>query len=146
VIDWLGLGELFAILAAIVWALSNILYKGFSHHLTPMQLNISKSVLASAMMLTTIAITQDAALPHHLTSWLWLIAGGVIAISDSAYFTALRNIGPARTLIIESLAPALVGVFNILLLNHYLSPFSWCGIVLTTIGVVIAIKPEKTSP
>ncbi|WP_283711133.1 EamA family transporter [Pseudoalteromonas prydzensis] len=55
-IDWLGLGDIFAILAAIVWALSNILYKGFSHHLTPMQLNISKSVLASAMMLATIAI------------------------------------------------------------------------------------------
>ncbi|MBB1469468.1 DMT family transporter [Pseudoalteromonas sp. SG41-5] len=147
-IDWLGFGELFAILAAIVWALSTILYKGFSHHLTPMQLNISKGVLASAMMLATIAITQDAALPHHLTSWLWLIAGGMIgiAIGDSAYFTALRNIGPARTLVIESLAPALVGVFNILLLNHYLSPFAWCGIVLTTIGVVIAIKPEKTLP
>ena len=147
-INWLGLGEIFAILAAIAWALSTMLYKGFSHHLTPMQLNISKGVLASAMMLAAITITQDSAIPQHITSWLWLVAGGVIgiAIGDSAYFAALRNIGPARTLVIESLAPALVGVFNIVLLNHYLSPLAWGGIVLTTLGVVIAIKPEKALP
>ncbi|NMR24279.1 EamA family transporter [Pseudoalteromonas sp. NEC-BIFX-2020_015] len=146
--DWLGLGELLAILAALVWALSTILYKGFSHHLTPMQLNISKSVLASALMLVTLIITQDFAIPTQITSWLWLIAGGVIgiAIGDSAYFAALRNIGPARTLVIESLAPALVGIFNIILLSHYLSAFAWFGIALTSVGVVIAIKPAKGLP
>ncbi|MEM5549863.1 DMT family transporter [Pseudoalteromonas neustonica] len=146
--DWLGLGELLAILAALVWALSTILYKGFSHHLTPMQLNISKGVLASALMLVTLIITQDFAIPTQITSWLWLIAGGVIgiAIGDSAYFAALRNIGPARTLVIESLAPALVGIFNIILLSHYLSAFAWFGIALTSVGVVIAIKPAKGLP
>ncbi|KPH63733.1 hypothetical protein AMS58_13510 [Pseudoalteromonas porphyrae] len=146
--DWLGLGELLAILAALVWALSTILYKGFSHHLTPMQLNISKGVLASALMLVTLVITQDFAIPTQITSWLWLIAGGVIgiAIGDSAYFAALRNIGPARTLVIESLAPALVGIFNIILLSHYLSAFAWFGIALTSVGVVIAIKPAKGLP
>ena len=145
---WLGLGELLAILAALVWALSTILYKGFSHHLTPMQLNISKGVLASALMLVTLVITQDFAIPTQITSWLWLIAGGVIgiAIGDSAYFAALRNIGPARTLVIESLAPALVGIFNIILLSHYLSAFAWFGIALTSVGVVIAIKPAKGLP
>lgn len=143
-----GLGELFAILAAIVWAVSTLLYKGFSHHLSPMQLNISKGLLASTLMLGVILLTQDSALPTQLTSWLWLICGGIIgiAVGDSAYFAALRNIGPARTLVIESLAPALVGVFNIVLLNHYLSTFAWIGIILTTLGVMIAIKPSKTLP
>lgn len=144
----MGLGEIFAVLAAVVWALSTILYKGFSHHLTPMQLNISKGVLATLMMLIVITLAQDIAIPTQITSWAWLIGGGIIgiAVGDSAYFTALRNIGPARTLVIESLAPALVGIFNIVLLNHYLSAFAWLGIVITTIGVVIAIKPSSALP
>ena len=66
-LNGLGLGELFAILAAIVWAVSTLLYKGFSHHLSPMQLNISKGLLASTLMLGVILLTQDSALPTQLT-------------------------------------------------------------------------------
>ncbi|MFY8274184.1 DMT family transporter [Pseudoalteromonas sp. SSDWG2] len=142
----MGLGEIAAISAAIVWACSTMLYKTFSHHLTPMQLNVSKGLLASAMMVAAIIVTQDTHMPTHWVSWGWLIAGGIIgiAIGDSAYFGALRNIGPARTLVIESLAPALAGILNIILLGHFLSLFAWLGIIVTSVGVVIAISPQQS--
>ena len=109
-----------------------------------MQLNVSKGLLAGIMMLAVMLITGDSGWPTHLTPWLWLIGGGIIgiAIGDSAYFGALRSIGPARTLIIESLAPALTGLLNIVLLQHYLSPLAWLGIVITTLGVLLAIWPR----
>ncbi|WP_233997913.1 DMT family transporter [Pseudoalteromonas sp. T1lg10] len=144
----MGLGELAAICAAIVWAFSTLLYKTFSHHLSPLQLNVSKGLLASLMMVAAIVITADSNIPQQVAAWGWLIAGGIIgiAIGDSAYFGALRNIGPARTLIIESLAPALAGILNILLLGHYLSTLAWVGIIVTTVGVVIAIRPQHALP
>ncbi|MEO2268191.1 DMT family transporter [Pseudoalteromonas pernae] len=141
----MGLGELAAISAAVVWAFSTLLYKTFSHHLSPMQLNVSKGLLATSMMVLVIVLTGDFNIPQHTHAWLWLIASGVIgiAIGDSAYFGALRNIGPARTLVIESLAPALAGILNIILLGHFLSLLAWLGIIVTSVGVVIAISPQQ---
>ncbi|WP_462158976.1 DMT family transporter [Pseudoalteromonas sp. GB56] len=141
----MGIGELAAISAAVVWAFSTLLYKTFSHHLSPMQLNVSKGLLAISMMVLVIVLTGDIAIPQHTHTWLWLIASGVIgiAIGDSAYFGALRNIGPARTLVIESLAPALAGILNIILLGHFLSMLAWLGIIVTSVGVIIAISPQQ---
>ncbi|ATD05681.1 DMT family transporter [Pseudoalteromonas piscicida] len=144
----IGIGEAAAIAAAGVWAGSTILYKRFSHHLSPFELNVSKGVIASALMILCLLIAGDAMYPTLLSSWGWLIASGVlgIAIGDSAYFAALRNIGPARTLVIESLAPAIAGILNIVLLGVYLSASAWLGIAVTTVGVMLAIKPSRSQP
>lgn len=144
----IGLGEGAAIAAACVWAFSTVLYKRFSHHLSPFELNVTKGVIAAALMLLAILATADMLLPSQLSSWGWLIASGIlgIAIGDSAYFAALRNIGPARTLVIESLAPAIAGMLNIVILGVYLSASAWLGIFITTLGVMLAIKPSKSQP
>ena len=144
----MGIGELAAISAAIVWASSTILYKRFSHHLSPLQLNVSKGIIACALMLLILLIMPTSPLPQLASSWAWLIVSGIlgIAIGDSAYFAALRNIGPARTLVIESLAPAIAGVLNIVLLGVWLNSLAWLGIFITTMGVLIAIKPKHPLP
>lgn len=144
----MGIGEIAAFCAAAVWAFSTLLYKRFSHHLNPLELNVAKGIIASALMTAVLLFTWDTQLPSSHTSWGWLIASGIvgIAIGDSAYFAALRNIGPARTLVIESLAPAIAGLLNIILLGVYLSATAWLGIIITTIGVIIAVKPSQKLP
>ncbi|WP_256096808.1 DMT family transporter [Pseudoalteromonas luteoviolacea] len=144
----MGIGELAAFTAAAVWAFSTLLYKRFSHHLNPLELNVAKGVIASALMAAVLLLTWDSQLPTNELSWGWLIASGIvgIAIGDSAYFGALRNIGPARTLVIESLAPAIAGLLNIALLGVFLSLTAWLGIILTTLGVIIAVKPNQALP
>ena len=127
--------------------LPTVLYKRFSHHLSPFELNVTKGVIAVALMLFAILVIRHL-VTSQLSSWGWLIASGVlgIAIGDSAYFAALRNIGPARTLVIESLAPAIAGMLNIVILGVYLSASAWLGIIITTLGVMLAIKPSKSQP
>ncbi|MBD1582762.1 DMT family transporter [Pseudoalteromonas sp. S16_S37] len=144
----LGIGEIAALAAALVWASSTLLYKRFSHSLSPLELNVNKGLLAAGMMLFAIIVTQDWQAPSYIHSWYWLIASGVIgiAIGDSAYFAALRNIGPARTLIIESFAPAIAGILNIVMLGSYLSWQAWFGIFITIVGVLIALKPKQILP
>ncbi|WP_440055525.1 DMT family transporter [Pseudoalteromonas sp. T1lg65] len=144
----IGLGEGAALAAAFVWAFSTLIYKRFSHHLSPFELNVNKGIIASSLMVICLVMMQDTQYPQTLHSWGWLVVSGIvgIAIGDSAYFAALRNIGPARTLVIESLAPAMAGVLNILLLGVYLSKTAWLGIAVTTAGVMLAIKPSKSQP
>ncbi|KZW99079.1 hypothetical protein JL49_18955 [Pseudoalteromonas luteoviolacea] len=144
----MGIGEVAAFTAAAVWAFSTLLYKRFSHHLNPFELNVAKGIIASVLMAAVLLLTWDTQLPTNQFSWGWLIASGIvgIAIGDSAYFGALRNIGPARTLVIESLAPAIAGLLNIALLGVFLSFTAWLGIILTTLGVIIAVKPHQALP
>ncbi|MBQ4844968.1 DMT family transporter [Pseudoalteromonas sp. MMG005] len=143
-----GLGEIAAISAAMVWASSTVIYKRFSHSLSPLELNISKGVMACTMMCISLVLLQDSAIPSEINAWIWLVASGVIgiAVGDSAYFAALRNIGPARTLVIESMAPAITGILNILILGTYLNAMAWTGIIVTTMGVILAIKPRIKLP
>lgn len=137
------LGEIVALLAALSWAFSTYLYKQFSHQLTAFELNVSKGVLSSFLMIGVLLITQDTALPSAPQVWWWLILSGVIgiAIGDSAYFAALKQLGPARTLVIESLAPVFVVLINLSFLSVSLSTQSYLAIVLTTCGVIIALYP-----
>ncbi|MBQ4862927.1 DMT family transporter [Pseudoalteromonas sp. MMG013] len=143
-----GLGEIAAICAAMVWASSTVIYKRFSHSLSPLELNISKGVMACTMMCLSLMVLQDSAIPSEANAWIWLAASGVIgiAVGDSAYFAALRNIGPARTLVIESMAPAIAGILNILILGTFLNVIAWVGIIVTTMGVTLAIKPRIKLP
>ncbi|WP_462171170.1 DMT family transporter [Pseudoalteromonas xiamenensis] len=137
-------GELVALIAAFSWAFSSYLYKQFSHQLSAFELNVSKGVLASLLMLGVILVTQDMALPSQPQTWLWLILSGVIgiAVGDSAYFAALKLLGPARTLVVESLAPVFVILINYVFFSVSLSAQSYLAIALTTLGVVIALYPN----
>ncbi|WMN59304.1 DMT family transporter [Pseudoalteromonas xiamenensis] len=138
------LGESVALIAAFSWAFSTYLYKQFSHQLSAFELNVSKGVLASLLMLSVILVTQDMALPSQPQTWLWLIFSGVIgiAVGDSAYFAALKLLGPARTLVVESLAPMFVVLINYVFFSVNLSVQSYLAITLTTLGVVIALYPD----
>lgn len=140
------LGEIVALIAAFSWAFSTYLYKQFSHQLSPFELNVSKGVLSSLLMLAIIFILQDTAIPSMPQVWLWLVLSGVvgIALGDSAYFAALKLLGPARTLVVESLAPIFVVIINLVFFSVSLSSQSYLAITLTTIGVVIALYPNGT--
>ncbi|MEF1245473.1 DMT family transporter, partial [Vibrio campbellii] len=119
----------------MVWACATWIYSQFSHRFSAMQLNIVKGVIASMMMLVVIPFLPQGLPsqiePIHLAV---LAVSGVIgiAIGDSAYFSALKRIGPNKTLLLESLAPPLSGVLALVFLGSELTLQSWLGVVVTT--------------
>ncbi|MFC3031919.1 DMT family transporter [Pseudoalteromonas fenneropenaei] len=138
------LGEVVALVAAFSWAFSTYLYKQFSHQLSAFELNVSKGVLSSLLMLGIILVMQDTAIPSMPQAWLWLVLSGIvgIALGDSAYFAALKMLGPARTLVVESLAPIFVVLINLVCFSVSLSAQSYLAITLTTLGVIITLYPN----
>lgn len=126
-------GELAAISAAIVWAVATWIYSQFSHRFSAMQLNIVKGVIASMMMVVVIPFLPQGIPayiePLHLA--VLAISGVIgIAVGDSAYFAALKRIGPNKTLLLESLAPPLSGVLAMVFLGSELTLQSWLGVVV----------------
>ena len=139
-------GELAALLAAFVWAIATWIYSQFSHQFSAMQLNIVKGVIASAMMLLVLPFMP---MPDFVLSseYVWILAiSGIIgiAVGDSAYFAALKRIGPNKTLLLESLAPPLSGILALVFLGTVITLQAWLGVFVTTVAVTsVVFQPNK---
>lgn len=140
-------GEVAAIGAAAVWALSTWLYGQSSHHFSALQMNVIKGVVASTMMLLVLPVLPmpELSIPHQYLGILAISGVIGIAIGDSAYFAALKRIGPNRTLLLESLAPPLSGLLALALLGSSIGIQSWLGIILTTFAVAFTLFQTRTS-
>ncbi|WGV98461.1 DMT family transporter [Vibrio sp. YMD68] len=134
-------GEVAALCAAVVWASATWIYSQFSHQFTAMQLNIVKGTVASAMMLVVLPFIPSPDFTLTTEYFFVLAVSGVIgiAIGDSAYFAALKRIGPNKTLLLESLAPPLSGVLALVFLGTVISIQAWLGVVITTFAVALVV-------
>jgi len=145
------LGETLAILCAVSWAISVVLFKKaeISADVSPQALNLFKNVLAVPLLLVTMAVLGEGFQWDRSTEdWLGLAASGIIgiAIGDTLYFTALRHLGPGMLAIVETAFSPAVVVFSILLLDEVVGLAFLGGAALILGGVVIAARGELASP
>ncbi len=131
-------GELAALGAALLWALSAVIYAHLGQKIPPLALNLSKGVIAIALLAITLILQGDY-LPTgmNLISLGFLLLSGLIGIGlgDTFYFEALNNIGARRTLLLQALAPPLAALIALIFLQEILSSTAWIGILLTVLGV-----------
>jgi len=131
-------GELAALGAALIWAIASIVYTQMGRAISPMLLNLAKGLIAIALLIVTLLV-QNQLFPTVAWSDMgWLLLSGAVGIGfgDTAYFQALQDIGPRRTLVLESLSPPLTALMALVFLQEWLPPLAWLGIVLTITGVV----------
>jgi drug/metabolite transporter (DMT)-like permease len=109
-------------------------------------MNLLKNVLAAGMLIITLWF--GGGLFYGVDSFallLLLISGAVgIGLGDTAYFHALKTIGPRRSLLVMILSPPITGVIALVFLDEQLSSGAWAGIFLTVIGVSWVIS-ERVS-
>ncbi len=138
-------GEIAALAAAFIWAVATIIYARTGNKAPALFLNLVKGTIAVGMLSLTILIFGDA--PPELTpsQWLWLAGSGIIGISigDSAYFSAIKRIGPSQTLLVESLAPPLTGVLALFFLHEAIGFWAWAGIFLTMSGILWVVTEHQ---
>jgi len=130
-------GELAALTAACFWAVASVLYSRAGANVPPIVLNLIKGLVATALLLLTILLGGQLLPEVDLnTVGLLLVSGMVgIGLGDTAFFTTLQNLGPRRTLLMETLAPPLTAIFAWIFLGEIISPSGWCGILLIVLGV-----------
>jgi drug/metabolite transporter (DMT)-like permease len=130
-------GEVAALTAAFLWALSTVLFGRLGKSLTPLVLNLVKGLIAIAFIGATLLLRGDLqpALPERAVLWLLLSGAIGIGLGDTAYFAALNALGARRVLLLESLAPPLAAVIALVFLQESLSLRAWTGIFLILLGV-----------
>jgi drug/metabolite transporter (DMT)-like permease len=136
-------GELAALGAAFLWALSAVVYAHLGQKIPPMPLNLSKGVVAIALIVLTL-IVQHNYLPTGMNALAlgFLLLSGVLGIGlgDTFYFEALNNLGARQTLLLEALAPPLSAFIALIFLQESLNVSAWVGIFLTVLGVAWVVS------
>lgn len=74
-----------------------------------------------------------------------LVLSGVvgIAIGDCFFFTALKELGARKTLLIETLAPPMTGFIAFVYYGTTISFLGWVGVVLTLYGLYVVVVEKE---
>ena len=139
------IGEIAALSAALLWAISSIVYSRLGLKISPLQLNFYKGIIAIALIILTLII-QGAALGDLSFSTIALLAlSGVIGIGlgDTAYFAALNSLGARRTLLLETASPPMGALLALIFIGEQLTYSAWIGIVLTILGIAWVISERN---
>jgi drug/metabolite transporter (DMT)-like permease len=131
-------GELAALGAAFLWALSAVIYAHLGQKIPPLALKFEQRRNCDRLdCLNSACARQLLAYGHESVALGYLLLSGVVGIGlgDTFYFEALNHLGARRTLLLEALAPPLSALIALLFLGEALSLGAWMGIFLTVLGV-----------
>ena len=143
------IGELAALLSALVWAGSLCGFRSFGDGVSATVLNLFKSVVALVCLAVSLAIFRPE-LPTRPEVWLTLALSGLVglAIGDTALFAALGRLGAQKTSALQCLAPPIAAFLAFLFLAEALDIGQLAGIGITVAAVLgtIAFGKESTVP
>jgi drug/metabolite transporter (DMT)-like permease len=142
-------GELAALTAAAIWAVSSTLYGQIGKQVAPLTLNLTKGLLAIGYLIITMLFTGEQLLIAPAQWWPLFFSGLIgIAWGDTFLFMALNSIGARLTLLINILSPVMTALMASLYLGEQLALVNYWGIALAVAGVagVIFDRTQADQP
>lgn len=142
----MGLGESFALICALLWASAVVLYKYVGDSMSANTLNLVKNILGLGLLVPTAMAVEGLVLPELTwVEWAVLAASGYggIAVADTWYLQALRNLGAGRTAIVASLYSPFVVILSIFFLGESLALWQWLGFVLVLGGIFVVVYQRQ---
>ena len=139
------MGQLFALLTALIWAIAVILLKRSGETVSPFSLNLFRVVVSTALLVPTVVVAGQASWNQgSLRDVLILFASGIIAIatSDTLFHMSLNAVGAGISAIIDSLYAPLTVLLATVLLGEHLSALQLFGMALVITGVLVAAQHE----
>lgn len=134
-------GETAALVAALAWAVASVIWARAGRTIHPLDLNLFKGLIASFLLVLTLAFQRELFVSVELRAVLLLGVSGAVGIGlgDTAYFEAINCLGARRALLLVMLAPPLAGLTAWVFLGERLGASAWGGIALTIAGVAWVI-------
>lgn len=141
------IGEIAALITAILWSGTAIVFTEATNIVGSYVVNISRLILATIYLLLTILIFN---LDFHLT-WpqIYLLGlSGIIGLvfGDGFLFKSFQYIGARLSMLIMALSPPIAALFAYLYLGETLSYWGITGILLTVLGVSIVVFKRSEQP
>lgn len=137
-------GELAALLTAVLWSFSALIFAAASARAGSVQVNVTRLLLALVYLGILIPILgAETALSG--TQTLNLAISGVIGLTlgDTFLFRAFQEIGARLSMLVMSLAPAIAAVIAYFFLGESLSAAGVAGIAITLAGIALVVLGKQ---
>ncbi len=140
------MGEIFALISAILWGFAPILDKTALSNgdVSPFLANLIRSIGALTFLIFTVLVMKDfdISLFDFRRSVILLTAGAIAGgVAMIIYYSSLKMIGAAKAVPITSIYPLFTILFSLLLLKepvNFLKLFT--GTILIVAGLIIVTR------
>jgi len=128
----MGMGEIYALVSAVVWAFAVILFKKSGETVPPFALNLYRALISCVLVLVTmLALREPLFSGAPLRDYLILFLSGIIgiAISDTLFHRSLNIVGAGITAIVDCLYSPFVVIIAYLSIGERFGPWqvaTWC--------------------
>jgi len=142
------MGEFFALITAVVWAIAVILFKKSGETVHPIALNLFKNFLAIGLFVPTIYIFGEGLFRRApISDYSLLLLSGMMGISlaDTFYFMALNLVGAGVVAIVSCLYGPFIIAMSMAFLGERLSLLQLVGVALIISAVLFATYSKGES-
>jgi drug/metabolite transporter (DMT)-like permease len=132
-------GEISALLTAIVWAGAVIMFRKSGEKVHPIALNLFKNILVLVLMVPTIYLfgqTLSRSAPFGDYALLMLSGAIGIGIGDTLLLKCLNQIGAGRTAIVGCLYSPFIITLSIIFLGEHFTIVQGAGALLVVLAVL----------
>ena len=140
------LGELSALLTAVLWSGTSIAFSSAAEKIGSLQLNINRMIFASLFLISTILIMgYDFDLSN--SQFTNLIISGVIGlvIGDSFLFKSYQMIGARISMLLMALSPAMSAILAFIFLDERIALIGIIGIFITISGIALVVLERSAN-
>jgi drug/metabolite transporter (DMT)-like permease len=143
------MGELLALLTALLYSTAVIFYKKSVVLSSPFALNIFKNTIALILLAVTAGLlgqTELSSIPTR--DLITMLASGVIGIgiSDTLFLMTLQRLGASRTALVDCLYSPFVILFSFLTFGETLAPLTILGGLLILASVFLSSQKSFDVP
>lgn len=139
-----ALGEIIALGAVAGWTVSALAFETAAKRIGSVPVNIIRMVMAALILILINALRGLPPWPAGITAadFMWLIASGFVGffIGDLLLFRSYLIIGSRMAMLIMSLSPPVSALLDRLVFGTLLTPWDAAGMILTMIGVALALS------
>ena len=142
------MGEVLALVTAIIWAVAVILFKKSGESVHPIALNLFKNSLAVVLLIPTTLIIGGTILPDVPSKeYLLLLASGAlgIGVSDTLFFKSLNMLGAGLVAIIDCFYSLFIILLSYLFLAEHMGWWQLLGASLIISAVLTAASKKGSS-
>ncbi len=142
------MGEIYALLCALLWAAAVIFFKKSGETVRPFALNLFRVGVSTVLLWITVLFAGQGIVREVTTSDLLVLVGGgilSIAVADTLFHKCLNTVGAGITAIVDCLYSPLMLLFAFLLLGEELTVVKLAGASLVVGGVFVASNHRPAS-
>jgi drug/metabolite transporter (DMT)-like permease len=134
------IGILAALGCAASWAMGAVLFKKVGEQLSSPAMTLVKGFISAALLGLALLLVGYA--PVSTNTLLLLVLSGIlgIAIGDTLFFAALKELTPHTLIMLLTGGQVLTVLLAVVFLGEKPSPFAWLGIALIISGIFIVVR------